>query len=1327
MKNFLKLLPGIGFPPALAEAEIKPESEIDLKKRTVRLVIESDVLSEDDVKDFCKNAQDALNANEFTIEIKKSFLDNIRAEEAKLVKEAMKNFSDSSKPKPGDVVYGNGVRGEPTPLIELGNEYGRYVVEGDIFKVDERVTKRGWIIYTISITDLTYSIGLKLILSKEAKTAKLSEVLSNGNRIRVSGNLEEDRYSREPVINVESIMLCEKKVRKDECEEKRVELHCHTKMSALDGFADVGALVKQAAKWGHKAIAITDHGVVHAFPDAYKAGKSNGIKVILGCEGYIANDEDVKIVKGVTDFSVNDRFVVFDLETTGLSAQRDEIIEIGAVKVENGKITDRFSEFVNPGIPIPEKIQKLTGISDSMVSKARGIDELLPAFLEFAGDCVFVAHNADFDMSFIKSNCQKLGIERSFASLDTLELSRAMFPELSKHKLDTVAKHLGVSLENHHRACDDAGATAEIMVKCLEILKKDNGISRVDEINTRFAGSTDYKKLKTHHIILLAKNLTGLRNLYELISESQVNYYFKRPRMLKSMIRRLREGLILGSACNAGELYEAVQNGRPQEEIDEIAQFYDYYEVQPLGNNEFLVRDGIVPNKDALIDINKKIIALGERFEKPVVATGDVHFLNPEDSAYREVLMTVQGFSDADSQAPLYFHSTQEMLDEFSYLDPEIAYKVVIENPNKIADLVESVRPVPEGQFPPVMEGAPEELEQRCYEKAKRIYGDPLPEIVQKRLERELEPIKAHGFAVMYMIAQRLVAKSNADGYLVGSRGSVGSSLVAFMAGITEVNALIPHYVCPKCKHSIWIDDGSYSSGCDMPNKNCPKCGTEMNKDGHEIPFETFLGFNADKQPDIDLNFSGDYQPTAHKYIEELFGEGFVFRAGTIGVVAEKTAYGYVKKYMDITGKQLSSAEIDRLVCGCTDVKRTTGQHPGGIIVVPRDNSIYNFCPIQHPADDRNSDIITTHFDYHKIDENLLKLDILGHDDPTVIRMLEDLTGFKATTIRLDDPETMSLFTSPDALGVTREDIDSETGTYAVPEFGTKFARQMLVDTKPTTFAELCRISGLSHGTDVWLGNAQDLIVNEGKTLMEVICTRDDIMSYLIRMGVPNFESFKIMESVRKGKVAKGKEDKWPEYKELMRSHNVPDWYIASCEKIQYMFPKAHAVAYVTSAFRIAYYKVHFPIEFYCAYYTVRADNFNYDLMCRGVDEARKNIVEYSSKGNDATAKDKDIVTILEVCVEMYCRGIDFLPISLTESDAVKFTKKDGKILPPLNALDGLGENAARAIVEARNQESFFSIEDLQVRAKLNKTVVEKMKEKGILDGMDESSQMVLF
>ncbi len=1325
MNDFLRFLYGIHIPQSLKTGKLLPESEMNLSKREIRLEVECEEIEKSELEEFLCNVQGQLKLSSFEVNIHSpkpdEFTENMKHEQEMLIKEAMKEVKVSNAVKAGDIVYGRSVKGEPTPLIELGREYGKYTVEGDIFKVDMRETKRGRLIFTISITDLTYSINLKLICDKADANDRFSQVVKVGNRIRVQGNLQEDTFANETNIMLDSIMLCEKEERLDLCEEKRVELHCHTKMSALDGFADVSALINQASKWGHKAIAITDHGVVHAFPDAYKAAKKCGnIKVIFGCEAYIVNDENVNIVKGVTDFNLDGKFVVFDLETTGLNAEQNQIIEIGAVKVENGKITERFSEFVNPKIPIPQKITQLTGINDSMVENAEGIEVLLPKFLEFAGDCVFVAHNAAFDMSFIRSNCKRLGISRSFASLDTLELSRALFPELSKHKLDAVAKHLGVSLENHHRACDDAGATAEIMVKCLELLKKD-GINRVDEINSRFAGQSDYKKLKTYHAVILVKNLEGLRNLYELISESQVNYYFKRPRILKSMYRRLKGGLLISPACNAGELYSAIQYGNSQEEIEEIAKFYDYYEVQPLGNNEFLVRDGIVQGRQQLIDINKKIIELGERFGKPVVATGDVHFLNKEDSAYREVLMTVQGFSDADSQAPLYFHSTQEMLDEFSYLDEDTARKLVIENPNKIADMAESIRPVPEGQFPPVMEGAPEELKQRCYEKARRIYGEKLPEIVEKRLERELKPIIENGFAVMYMIAQRLVAKSNSDGYLVGSRGSVGSSLVAFMAGITEVNSLIPHYVCPDCKHSIWVDDGKYSSGCDMPNMNCPKCGAPMNKDGHEIPFETFLGFNADKQPDIDLNFSGDYQPVAHKYVEELFGEGFVFRAGTIGVIAEKTAFGYVKKYMELTGKTLSNAEIDRLVCGCTDVKRTSGQHPGGIIVVPRDNSIYNFCPVQHPADDRTSDIITTHFDYHKIDENLLKLDILGHDDPTVIRMLEDLTGLDATTIRLDDKETMSLFTSPSALGVTAEEIDSETGTYAVPEFGTKFARQMLVDTKPTTFAELCRISGLSHGTDVWLGNAQDLILNHGLTLMDVICTRDDIMSYLIRKGVPNFESFKIMESVRKGKGLT------TEYETLMRENGVDDWYIESCKKIKYMFPKAHAVAYVTMAFRIAYFKVHYPIEFYCTYYTVRADDFNYDLMCQGVEIARKNILEYNAKGNSGTAKDKNIVTILEVCVEMYCRGIEFLPISLTESDAVKFINKNGKILPPLNAIDGLGINAARGIVEARNQEEFYSIEDLQVRAKLNKSVLEKMREKGILDGMDESSQMALF
>ncbi len=1324
MNELLKYITGFEASDNLQNAKLLGRSVIDLKGRRASLFAEGDGVSDEEKALFCEAAKAALGLSEITLEISPSeaevFVRSIKQAEKSFVNEATAEAKASEGLCEGDIVYGNSFKGEPTPLIELGREYGRYVVEGDIFKVNEIETKRGRLVFTISISDNTYSINLKLICDKDAATARFRETVKVGNRIRVRGNLQEDSFSNETNIMLDSIMYRKKQEKTDDCEEKRVELHCHTKMSALDGFADVADLIQQASRWGHKAIAITDHGVVHAFPDAYKTAKKCGIKVIFGCEAYIINDEDVKIVKGVTDSSLDGDFVVFDLETTGLNAESNEIIEIGAVKVSGGKITERFSEFVKPSVPIPPKITELTGITEAMVEEAGSVESVLPRFLKFSEGCVLVAHNADFDMSFIKAKCRRLGIEKSFVSLDTLEFSRALFPNLAKHKLDSVAKHLGVSLENHHRACDDAGATAEIMVKCLAMLKE-KGISRVDEVNGVFAGQSDYKKLKTYHAVILVKNLTGLRNLYELISESQVNYYFKRPRMPKSMVKRLHEGLLISPACNAGELYSAIQYGQSNEEIEEIAKFYDYYEVQPLGNNEFLVRDGVLSGRDDLIRINKKIIELGERFGKPVVATGDVHFLNKEDSVYREVLMTVQGFSDADSQAPLYLHNTQEMLDEFSYLEPELVKKLVIDNPNFIADMVEEVRPVPEGSYPPVMEGAPEELEQRCYEKAKRIYGDPLPEIVQKRLERELEPIKKHGFAVMYMIAQRLVAKSNSDGYLVGSRGSVGSSLVAFMAGITEVNSLIPHYVCPDCKHSIWHDEGKYSSGCDMPNLNCPKCGAEMNKDGHEIPFETFLGFNADKQPDIDLNFSGDYQPVAHKYVEELFGEGFVFRAGTIGVIAEKTAFGYVKKYMELTGKHLSNAEIDRLVCGCTDVKRTTGQHPGGIIVVPRDNSIYNFCPVQHPADDRTSDIITTHFDYHKIDENLLKLDILGHDDPTVIRMLEDLTGLDATTIRLDDKETMSLFTSPAALGVTPEEIGSETGTYAVPEFGTAFARQMLMDTKPTTFAELCRISGLSHGTDVWLGNAQDLIVNEGHTLMDVICTRDDIMSYLIRMGVPNFESFKIMESVRKGKGLT------EEYEKLMRDNGVEEWYINSCKKIKYMFPKAHAVAYVTMAFRVAYFKVHYPIEFYCTYYTVRADDFNYDLMCMGVEEARRNITVYNSKGNAATAKDKNLVTILEVCVEMYCRGITFLPISITESDAVKFINKDGKILPPLNAIDGLGINAAKSVIEARNEAPFDTIEDLQVRGKLNKTVIEKMREKGILDGMDESSQMVLF
>ncbi|MBE7041978.1 MAG: PolC-type DNA polymerase III [Ruminococcaceae bacterium] len=1384
MKEILQWFSGIPFPDALAEGRLLPESKIDLNNRCMELVVdcsqpvdlatiktlemqittllklngmkltvhfpkaeepsdpawdayldEADQLPSPSVSES-NHVQEApvpdvqwgailTEAEQFQVpeEVdEKEKIAEFEQEQADKLQEyvAEAKAAVAKGKKAGEAIYGKPFKGKPMPLIELGQEYGNVIAEGDIFKVDKRETKRGMLIYSVAITDLTFSITCKLICDKNFEKS-LDDGLKPGERIIVKGELSEDKYDHETVIMIKNIMLGEKTSKKDEAPEKRVELHVHTQMSAMDALAPAKDLVKTAIKWGHKAIAITDHGVLQSFPLAFKAAGDSDIKIIYGVEAYLVNDT-LDIVSGVKDATLSDTFIVFDLETTGLSPVTEEIMEIGAVKVQNGKIVDTFSEFVNPGKPIPANIIELTGITDAMVEDAPDITQILPRFMQFAGDGVFVAHNASFDMSFIREACRKQNIPIENTVLDTLELSRAMFPELSKHKLNIVAKHLGVSLENHHRACDDAGAAAGILIKCFEIIEKEYSVSGIKELNTVLTAKADVRKSKAYHAIILVQNLIGLKNLYELVSEAHLNYFYRTPRIPKSIYLQHKEGLIIGSACEAGELYQALLQKRPAQEIEALADFYDYYEVQPLGNNQFMVRNGTVPNEEALKELNREIIRLGEKYHKLVVATGDVHFLNPEDAVFREVLMTAQGFDDACNQAPLYFRTTEEMLAEFSYLPEETAKEIVITNPNKIADMIEKIRPTPKETFPPKMDRAPEELTEMCYEKAKRIYGDPLPEIVATRMERELTPIVNNGYAVMYMIAQKLVAKSNSDGYLVGSRGSVGSSLVAFMAGITEVNSLVPHYVCPDCKHAEFITDGSYGSGCDMPDKACPKCGAPvMTKDGHDIPFETFLGFNADKEPDIDLNFSGDYQPVAHKYTEELFGEGFVFRAGTIGTVAEKTAFGYVLKYIEKTGRNLNNAEKERLALGCTGVKRTTGQHPGGIIVVPKDSDIHYFCPVQHPADDRESDIITTHFEYHSIDQNLLKLDILGHDDPTVIRMLEDLTGVDATTIQLDDKKTMSLFTGTEALGVTPEQIGSTVGTYGVPEFGTKFVRQMLVDTKPTTFAELVRISGLSHGTDVWVGNAQDLIVNDGLTLMDVICTRDDIMGFLIRKGLPNLASFKIMESVRKGKGLTGEQEA------MMREHGVEDWYIDSCKKIQYMFPKAHAAAYVTMGFRVAYFKVNYPEEYYSTYFSIRADNFDAEFMCKGPEVAKAKKQELEQLPNP-TQKEKEMITILELCIEMYARGLTFLPISLEESDGVRFKPMgEGKIRPSLNALSGLGDNAAKAIVAAREEEPFFSIEDLQTRAKLNKTVIETLRNQGCLDGMDESSQMSFF
>ena len=1116
--------------------------------------------------------------------------------------------------------------------------------------------------------------------------------------------------------------------------EKRIELHCHTKMSDMDGVSDVKDIVKRAMKWGHKAIAITDHGDVQAFPDAnHTVPSDSDFKVIYGVEAYLVDD-----LKGmVTDSQNQDLdadYVVFDLETTGFSPETNRIIEIGAVKVQNGKIVDKFSTFVNPQVPIPFRIEQLTSINDSMVIDAPVIADILPEFMKFCEGCVMVAHNADFDMSFIKKNCQRLDIPCKPTIVDTVALARVLLPNLNRFKLDTVAKALGVSLENHHRAVDDAGCTAEIFVKFIEMLR-DRGMSTLDEVNAMGTSSVqNVQKMPTYHAIILATCDQGRTNLYKLISLAHIKYYHRRPRIPKSEFIRYRDGLLIGSACEAGELYRAILNGRPEEEISRLVNFYDYLEIQPLGNNAFLVRDEDSPvaSNDDLIEINKKIVRLGEQFHKPVVATCDVHFLDPEDEIYRRIIMAGQGFKDADEQAPLFLRTTEEMLKEFAYLGSEKAEEVVITNTNRIADMCEKISPVRPDKCPPVIENSDQMLRDICYNKAHKMYGDPLPEIVQERLDRELNSIISNGYAVMYIIAQKLVWKSNEDGYLVGSRGSVGSSFVATMSGITEVNPLHAHYLCKHCQYSDFDSDlvKSFSgrSGCDMPDKLCPRCGKPLSKEGFDIPFETFLGFKGNKEPDIDLNFSGEYQSKAHKYTEVIFGEGQTFKAGTIGTLADKTAFGYVKNYYEERGVHKRNCEIDRIVLGCVGVRRTTGQHPGGIVVLPMGEQIYTFTPVQHPANDMTVDITTTHFDYHSIDHNLLKLDILGHDDPTMIRMLQDLTGVDPTQIPLDDKAVMSLFQDTSALGITPDDlVNCQLGALGIPEFGTDFAMGMLIDTQPKEFSDLVRIAGLSHGTDVWLGNAQTLIQEKKATISTAICTRDDIMIYLISMGLDSEESFKIMENVRKGIVAKGKCDKWPEWKQDMIDHNVPDWYIWSCEKIKYMFPKAHAAAYVMMAWRIAYCKVFYPLAYYAAYFSIRATAFSYELMCQGKEKLEGYMHEYEKRKDELSKKEQDTYKDMRLVQEMYARGFEFLPLDIYKSEPHHFQIVDGKLLPALNTIDGLGDNAAVAIAEAAKDGIFLSKDDFRERTKVSKTTIELMSDLGLFGDMPESNQLSLF
>ena len=1240
-----------------------------------------------------------------------------------------------------DMLYGRPIKDDIISLHSINDNSGRVAISGKVFFVDEReITskKTGKVFHLLSmdITDNEDSISAKMFVTKtddDEAFNKLFSTLKKGVKnggiyVVARGKAQFDQYAGETIVMLNDIAKIDAPpVRPDNAKEKRVELHLHTQMSAMDAVSSVEDLINRAIYWGHKAIAVTDHGVVQSFPDAMKVSDYNEkIKVLYGVEGYLIDDSK-KIVYNAENQNIDSPFVVFDIETTGLNKNTENITEIGAVKVVNGEIVDKWSTFVNPCKPIPENIVNLTGINDNMVKDAPKIGEILGDFFEFCKDCVLVAHNAAFDTGFIKKAAEENGLEYNFCVLDTLMLARCMYPDLPNFRLDTLTRHLHVILDNHHRAVDDAKATADVFVKMIAQLR-DEGKTELAKFNTEFDLRSAAKKNKAFHVIILAKNQTGLRNIYEMVSESHLKYFFRTPRIPRSLLEEKREGLIIGSACEAGELFRAVIDGKTDEELEDIVNFYDYLEIQPIGNNAYMKADyknhpNINTDED-LQNLNRRIVALGEKYNKPVVATCDVHFMDMEGADYRKILMHYKGFSDADNQAPLYFRNTEEMLAEFEYLGKEKAYEVVVTNTNLIADMVENVRPIPKKKCPPVIEGAKEGIVNDSINRAKEIYGDPLPEIVQKRLDKELYSITTYGFAVMYRIAQELVRHSVADGYLVGSRGSVGSSFVAYLSDITEVNSLQGHYICPNCKNVEFMESEIGLSGCDLPDKVCPKCGTQYIKDGHDIPFETFLGFKGDKEPDIDLNFSGVYQPTIHKYTETFFGEGKVFRAGTIGTVAEKTAFGYVRKYCEEKGITMRNAEMMRLAKGCEGVKRTSGQHPGGIIVVPFENDIHEFCPVQHPADDPNSDIITTHFDYHKIDQNLLKLDELGHDDPTVIRMLEDITGLNARDVPLDDEETMSLFTSNKALKLLPgKDIGTKLGTYGIPEFGTKFVRQMLEDTKPTTFSELVRISGLSHGTDVWLGNAQELI-REGKCdLSHSICARDDIMIYLISCGVEEEHAFKIMEMVRKGKGLT------PEYEQEMRDNNVPDWYIDSCKKIKYMFPKAHAAAYVMSAFRIAYFKVHYPEAFYMAYFSVRADDFDASTMARGEERVRQEMDMINAKKKDGTIspKEENLIPVLEICIEMYARGINFVPVDLYKSHATNFLQTDDGILPPLSALPGLSENDAQRITDEREKGEFRNVEDLRLRTGIGKNPINILEENGCFDELPDADQVSLF
>ena len=1227
----------------------------------------------------------------------------------------------------GKIIMGREIKGHPMPMSELNPKAGNVVVEGKVFKCEFRELRQpGMWLALIEMTDYEGSVIVrKRMLEKDV--APLRDRVSTGMWLRVAGTMELTYDGHDMQLNPRDVTEITHEPRMDTAEVKRVELHLHTRMSNMDALTDTGSVVKLAAKWGMPAIAITDHGVAQSFPDAWHAGEGK-IKILYGCEGYFVNNIDDRIaIHGHQDIGFSDEIVCFDIETTGLKVTQEAITEIGAVRLRNGEIVETFQTFVDPERRLTPEIIGLTGITDEMLRGAPKLKDALTAFLAFAGDAPLAAHNAEFDISFIRAGCRKCSIPFEPTYIDTLILAQNLLPGLGKYKLDIVAEHLQLPQFNHHRASDDAVPVAQMLTKFFPMLEE-RGVTRLQQINNemlklRPLGSKSNRFPK--HIILLAKNKAGLKNLYQLISLSNLKYFKRVPIIPKSELIAHREGLIIGSACEAGELFRAVADHKDWEELKRIASFYDYLEIQPICNNRFMLREGAVRSEEELRDFNRTIVRLGEELGKRVVATGDVHFQEPEDEVYRHILLASKKFPDANAPLPIYFRTTDEMLREFEYLGKEKAYEVVVTNTRAIADQIENIELLPKGKlFPPRLENSREDLNRLVWDKVHELYGDEPPKLIKDRLDIELGGILGK-YDVVYMSAQKLVQRSLECGYLVGSRGSVGSSLVAYMSGITEVNSLPPHYRCPKCRHSEFITDGSYGCGADMPDKNCPECGTKYVKDGFDIPFETFLGFGGGKVPDIDLNFSGEYQARAHRHAIEMFGETQVFRAGTIGTLAEKTAFGFVKKYLEENGIQSGVAEIDRLTAGCVGVRRTTGQHPGGLVVVPDDLEIEDFCPVQHPADAEDSDTITTHFEYHCMEDNLLKLDMLGHDDPTMIRMLEDLTGVNARTIPLDDPDTMSIFTSSKVLGFENDDLLGPTGAVAIPEFNTRFTRQMLIDTQPKDFNTLVRLSGFSHGTDVWLGNARELIVSGTASVLETVGCRDDIMLYLISMGLDPKMSFKIMEAVRKGKVKKGGfQDGWVE---AMQEHDVPEWYIESLAKIGYLFPKAHAVAYVMMAFRIAWFKVHEPLAFYATFFTVRAKAFDAEYCCAGLDAVKRKIREIENN-KDASAVEQDLMTTLEVCYEFYRRGFHFDTIDIYRSDATKFTVTEGGLLPPFISVHGLGEAAALDTVEKRRGKEFISVEEFSMCCnKLSKTHIEQLRALGAFAGMADTSQLTLF